>query len=134
MNPEATFLLQLFLAIGLLTSIGGNVALIVGLRRKQHREVSPQPLIVQKAAEMVSQQDCQSRHQVVVKDLEDLKEGREHDRAEAGERRRLIYQELQKTNERVATQIDAVRRELSAKIEDMPSQIISILRNTGALQ
>ncbi len=90
---------------------------------KLRTEVSPQPLMVQAVAECVKERECGERDRSIDGRLTALEGAREKDKESASTSRKALYD-----------QIDTVRKDLSQKIDDMPAQIISILRNTGAIK
>ena len=89
----------------------------------------PQPLRTTREDKFVSEKDCASRHKDETNKITQLHQqliameaSRETQRQLASEDRKSIY-----------SHIDHVRRELSDKIEAMPSRIIADLRNAKGL-
>ncbi len=104
------------LTLGVLVSIGVNLVTLSRAGKSQKREVTF-------GEEFVSKEFCHANHDVIQQRMARLEASVEKDRGDASESRRALYQELGK-----------VRVELSQKIDEMPAQIIVILKNTGAIK
>ena len=88
----------------------------------ERREIQ-QPLDVRTVAELAKEKDCVARRDAVEQRIEVLEDRRIQDAKDASTSRSLLYKH-----------IDDVRVELSGKIDAMPAQIITILKNTGAIK
>jgi hypothetical protein len=117
--------------IALLAALIGNIALVAALFRKNR--IEPQPLEVKQAEMYARERDCLERHEDSKKQLAELRVMRGEDAKASSISRRAIYEEIKKTEASNRQHIDEVRVELSDKIDNMPSQIITTLRNFGAI-
>lgn len=88
----------------------------------EKKEISPQPLEIRAVGDLVKEKDCVIRHSNIQKEIDELKRLREHDATEASRHRKSMYDKM-----------DAVRDQLTEKIEETPAKVIALLRNTGAI-
>lgn len=96
-------------------------------------EIRPQPLMVQAAESVVTQSildQVQHENERRIRSLEEQVKAAAEVSAES---RRRIYDKIEQVKTDLSTQTDAVRRELSKEIQATPSQVIALLKNTGAL-
>jgi hypothetical protein len=116
MNPDSVIAWNVVLTIGVLVSIGANLASIARAGKAQKREVTI-------TEGLVTQDICVQNRAAINDRITKLEVAAEASRKEASDSRARLYQH-----------VDEFRRELSAKIDDMPAQIIVLLKNTGAIK
>jgi DNA-binding transcriptional MerR regulator len=122
-----------WLCIGLVAIIAG-VRSALGLYRDlrnppQQTTVTNDPLTVQKAIEYARTEECQARHAEDAKKIEEL-----HTQLSTLQRERVEDARAAALSRKgMYTQIDEVRKELSAKIDTMPQLIITQLVNSKNL-
>lgn len=144
---------QLLIWLGCAGAVLGGIAFLimlvnqaVELRRtlrgdKEETRIGPQPLEVRAATEFVKRHECEARHNESVNAIRGLKEcfehlaaKREEDLIRASQSREKLYSKFEEAETAMIARSDAVRKELSDKIDEMPAQMIAILKNTGALR
>lgn len=107
----------------------------------------PAPVDVQREAgeKYVSKIACAEQHRGVSERLNFLDQQRINDAKDGAQSRAKIYEEIKAVQTETVHELAAVRTELSQKMDeqarefgqalrDMPSQIITILRNTGVIR
>ena len=118
---------------------------------KPTSEITPQPLVVKAADQVVTKEQCDQLHRGqtdhvlrVENAVSVLRERMERDKSEAAFTRKNIYTEIKSTNEATRAHIEEVRKELtraiddvsnrlSVKIEALPDRVFANLKNLGAL-
>ncbi len=128
--------------IAVVASILGNIAQWqISRRKRENILIQNQPLDVRMISELVKREECQSRHSEsmngidkIERDLMELRNARVEDARAAAISRKGIYEDLKSMRREAAQDLDAVRKELSGLIAEMPSQLVTILKNTGAIK
>jgi hypothetical protein len=122
-----------WLAIGLVAILAG-VRIALGLYRDlrnppQKTTVTNDPLTVQKAVEYVRAEECQARHTESTKKIEEI-----HMQLATLQRERVEYARAAAMSRKgTYEKIDAVRKELADKIDNMPQLLITQLLNSKNL-
>lgn len=97
----------------------------------------PQPLTVKMASRFVSEEECRKRYKELADTLAD-------DRKAGISSRNKLYEEIRRTSVEMEKKMDSVRKEVSehtesvrtelgGQISNLPAQLVTILRNTGAI-
>jgi hypothetical protein len=116
MNPDPYTAWSVVLTIGVLVSISVNLVTLAKMGKAQKREVTF-------GEETVTKEMCTATRSAISDRIGKLELHEADNQRKASDSRAALYDK-----------IDAVRSELSAKIESMPAQIIVILKNTGAIK
>lgn len=99
---------------------------------KEHH-ITPQPLEVRYDLGAASEKDCMNRFAATEREIAAIKKQRDKDDEVASIHRASIYRKMEQVRMEVSAQTEAVRKELSGKIDDVPDRLIATLKNTGAL-
>jgi hypothetical protein len=89
---------------------------------KRH-EIAPQPLVVQSAMEYATKEE-----------LRQLRESIAEHRRDSDEGRRKIYDKMESIRLEVKEDIEGVHERINAISEEMPSRVVALLKNTGAIK
>ncbi len=144
-----------WVVLAFLAGIAANIVTIFVALRRQSRRIEPQPLEVKYVTEFVRKEELASRASAIEKQVEAMRIERMADNDNAVKSRKALYHEINSVEGALGSKIESVRKELSEKIETMnetvgeksenvrqelsaqiggmPAQIITILKNTGAL-
>jgi len=118
------------MAIG---TIGALIVSIVAMNKRQEVKVE-QPLMVEFTKEFVQHVEFDQHKRDMAVGFAQRDAQRSKDLQDSTDSRRLIYDKIDETRIEVSEQTEAVRRELSQKIDAIPGEIITLLRNTGAIK
>lgn len=107
----------------------------------QGKSAIPQPLQVEQAVKFVTKEQCEHLHQTQAAtvqalkvELNELRQQRIQDAKDSSFSRKALYAEIKEANENATAHIEAVRKELSERIEAMPDRVVALLRNTGVIR
>lgn len=114
--PDPMFLYNAALMISLLASIAGNIVLVIRGNRVQKREVSF-------SDDFTPKRDFQAHKEVVFRKFGEVDGEFKAVRQEMGEQR----EEINRAGEERATKIHD-------RINDLPAQIVVLLKNTGVIK
>lgn len=123
---RALFTYQLMLAVSLLVGIAAGVASIIGVLGMARARKDVQKREVSFAQEYVPRGECDLRSQAAEERLVRFERELMEIRAAAG----LAARGEEDRVTRIHQRLDAMEQ----KISDMPSQIVALLRNTGAIR
>lgn len=115
MNPDPNTAWNVVLTLGVLGNLALSLLAIYRGGQVQKREVTF-------GDQFVTKETCVSHHQAMEERIERLESNAEAYRKDASESRARLYKH-----------IEDVRRELGGKIQDIPTQVIVTLKNTGAI-
>jgi hypothetical protein len=128
--PDPGFIWQLILAIGLVASIGANLAVMRSVKQVQRREISPQPLGVTGDIQVTSKgrrfsgDMCDDRHGAIAREMAALdiytreEVGRIHDKIDLVERR---------GNDNLAENMNEIKETL----RKMPHEIMLLINDAS---
>lgn len=135
--PSAKSIGDGVLAFGFWVSVLANLALVVGLgvsltRKKEKRIIAPQPLEVEGELKVQSKGRRFNAGEWDAKHVEIDRRLDEH-----GEQIESLWSTMRaedkESRQEFGEKIDGVRKELSGKIDELPAQMVALLRNTGAI-
>ncbi|MEI6565318.1 MAG: hypothetical protein WCR20_01470 [Verrucomicrobiota bacterium] len=112
------------------------VAAVNGVMRLVDRmkdKPSPGEVRAEASDKFVQKAQCEVLHRDFVARLQLLEAQRVSDGREASGQRARLYDQIKVTNDQTREHIEAVRQELSDKIDQMPDRVIAMLRNFGAI-
>ena len=121
-NPTADGMFNFLGCMAFLLGIAVAIKMLLP-KKKETREISPQPLVIKSASECVTDQVCKERMLAVEREIEEIKSAKKEADASAKKDRKDLYDH-----------VDKFRKELSNKIDDMPSQIVALLKNTNVIK
>ena len=131
--PDPAFIWQAILTLGLIASIGANIAVIRSVKTVQKREISPQPfdvtgdIRVTAKGRRFSAEHCDDRHTTIAKEVSALDSytrlevGRIHDKIDLIERR---------SNDKLA----AAMNEIKETLRKMPHEIMVLINDASEVK
>jgi hypothetical protein len=125
--------------IGILSAAGSTIVGIMNYRRGGRREISPQPLEVRAAPDLVTHEQCAASHVDIDRRLASLANTVTQSEEYAKNRRQAIYEEIKSAREASATALEGLARELRVdmgKIHDRVTSLgieLAAVKNTGEL-
>ena len=128
-TPEAGFVWQLILTIGLVAAIGANLAVIFSVRKTQKREIYPQPLDVTGDLRVTPKgrrfnaETCDAKHKSVEERVANLEVEKNR-----------IYTRIDEVNERANENLNRAMDGLKETIRKLPAEVLSLLKTTGQLK
>lgn len=102
-----------------------------GEGREHH--ITPQPLEVRHDLGAAQEKDCLNRFQATEREIAAIKKQRDEDDRVSSIHRASIYNKMEQVRIEVSNHTEAVRKELSEKLDDVPDRLVAMLKNTGAL-
>ena len=127
MNPDPHTAWEVVLTLGVLLSVAVNLVTLSRAGKSQKREVTFGETLVPKEI-------CSNLHAAIEQRLERLEQNSNVGAERASESRAAIYRKIDERHNELRSDLEAVRRELSEQIGNMPAQVITILKNTGAIK
>lgn len=122
-TPNATHLLQWFLILGLITSIGANLVLIFGRFGTQKREVTFGDDYIKRA-------ECKLSHQAIEDRLVKCETSQTCLAAKVG----ADYQRIEEAGEARARRLHARIDDLQAEMRGIPKQVIDTINAASAIK
>lgn len=106
---------------------------------KTKTQISPQPLSVRMEDIYATDRECQARHDRegkriydLSREIEMMRQERMKEVSSAASSRAAMYNRVEEVRKELTAHSENMRRELGDKIDQLPAQVIAILRNTGA--
>jgi hypothetical protein len=99
----------------------------------QPRSIGPIPLPVNLVEKFVEHKTFDAHVAETRKNFADRDRHRETDQKDAKDGRKLIYDKIESSRKENATLTENVRRDLSEEIRSIPGEVITTLKNTGAI-
>ena len=131
--PEPSFVWQAILTLGLIASIGANIAVIRSVKTVQRREISPQPFGVVGDIQVTSQGRrfeaamCDERHGTAAREVAALDV---YTRAEVGR----IYDKIDLVERRSNDKLAEAMNEIAQTLRKMPHEIMVLINDASAVK
>lgn len=128
--PEPSFVWQAILTLGLIASIGANIAVIRSVKTVQRREISPQPLGVMGEIQVTSRgrrfsgEMCDDRHGVISREVAALDV---YTRAEVGR----IHDKIDLVERRGSDMLAKSINEIKETLRKMPHEIMLLINDAS---
>lgn len=123
-SPDPQSFTQWWIIVGFVASTLCSVGTLIAMLRNkpQKNEISPQPLLIKLEENFVDRKTFQQLAEVVERNRQEDKVGRDK-----------IYGEIKSIRIELSEKIETQSAEFGQAFRDMPSQIVTLLKNTGAL-
>ena len=113
-----------------MTTIAANIAIIIGTRQKQKREVSFE---FTPASKEEFDAHTESTRENFAALRTEQKQDRHDNQVHASQRSTTLFNKVESIRTELDSKIEDTRRELMTKIDDVPDRVIATLKNTGAI-